>query len=504
MSNSSKLDEVVKNLEQDINLNRIKKVMICACRGKWENNQNNLKDYQTKNLVQELYWKTQTLENLYKILDRILSKINKKSEYTLIINTILNQVAQLYLESPSNLSGVSVSQNNTSASLPKTPQVPQRNQPERSILFDVRWRIMQYTNPLRVKVLLFSSLEQEFDLTNPDWSQLKLHSLENLLLQLLRNFTNLSDLQAHLMKMANYLDHCDENIQTVDVIIESLKPIYAKNQEKTPSQFSEKINSTVTEVGTLSQISTQSQLNPAIKNSNFSLEKSAFNSSRSYSNLDSMLSEKLASTQSTLLSTSLQTEQLTNLNNQLESQVKRIVIRSVKKTIYPINQTWDELQNLLDLYFQNLKPEESSELKKQALQELINALTAKINELQSSLNQQETRQAQPSQTSQTSGISRPNILELAQQGNSKAIATLINQSLQSKGIHAQVKTHNGCLHVVLAAEQVPNPESLVALIHKKLVFLKIQSIQSLKIHGRQIGKTSIAWTQQFSYSQLKG
>ncbi|MEB3280533.1 MAG: hypothetical protein VKK42_16595 [Lyngbya sp.] len=507
MSNTSKLDEVVENLEKDVNLIRIKKVMICASQGKWENNQNNLNNFAVKDLVQELYWKTQTLENLYNILDRILAKINKKSEYTLIMNTILNQVGQLYLENQSQSSNPQGAEDvsHFSQSSPSQPlEETDLNLDLNAIstlpnFFEIRWKIMQYTNPLRVKVLLFSTLEREFNFNEQDWSQLKLHSLEDLLRQLLRNIPSFASLKANLMKMANYLENPDENIQAVEIILESLQAIYTKTQnpkhhnlsetlpkernaipQQTPQKLLNNTNLTLAP-----PTSTRTQLNPSL------------NPSENTSTLDSFINEKLSLTQSNLISTNLQTAELANLNSQLESQVDRIVKNSIKKTIYPINQTWDELQNLLELCFKNLKPEDRQELKREALQELINFIQLKVNELQDSLNQGENTELQ---SWQTADLYQQKIMELARQGNPKAIARLINQSLKHRGIHTQVKSQNGCLHVVLTAEHIPDSETTASFIHNKLIFLKIQSIQTLKIYGRKTGTKSPAWTQEYTYN----
>ncbi|EAW37188.1 hypothetical protein L8106_10947 [Lyngbya sp. PCC 8106] len=503
------MDEIIKILEKDVNLNRIKKVMICACRGKWENNQQSLNNFDIKDLVQELYWKTQTPDNLANILERILSKINKKSEYTLIVHRILELMGELYVENqlqPPKLNGSepliynSPPSSASSGSERTAPYSELNSLSTIPNLFEIRWRIMQYTNPLRVKILLFSTLEREFDFNTQDWSQLKLHSLDDLLRQLIRNFSSLAGLENHLIKMANYLENPDENIKTVELVIEALVPIYTKTPEKTTQKLPENFNQ---EKDSIDHKITSKRL----KNSNLiptdqanSQLNSPLNLSSDNTNLDSFISEKLSLTQSNLISTNLKTEELVNLNNQLESQITRIVNKSIKKTIYPINQTWDELQNLLDLCFKNLPPAERNDLKKHALQELLNVISLKVNELQESLDKLET----PEQQSwQTLDLSQQKMMGLARQGNAKAIATLINQSLKHRGINTQVKSQNRCLHVVLTAEPIPDSETTASFIHKKLIFLKIQSIQTIKIYGRKTGTKSIAWTQEYTYNQLK-
>ncbi len=495
MSSTSKLNEVVEQLEKDVNLNRIKKVMLCACRGQWENHQDRLTNIPTLNLVQELYWKTQTLENLYNILDRILSKLNKKSQYTLIINTIINQVGQLYLEEQDNQSLDSVPQNPSESTLTQNSEFSEArssNLPLNSIsplpnLYDVRWRIMQYSNPLRVKILLFSTLEKEFDFSHQEWSQLKLHSLDDLLRQLLRDFPKISDLKSHLAKMAKYLDNPDENDQIISILIEALNPVYKKLIEEKTNTTEEKLDVNTCYINDQkeNQISRveDSKLEPINLHTQSSLTSATF------------------LTETNLITTDLNTEGRENLNHKLESQVQTILNHSIRKTVYPINQTWDELQNLLDLCLKNKTSEERFELKKQTMQTLINTLEIKVNELKTDLNNLETTEIKLSQNQERS---QPKMMELARQGNSNAIATLINQSLKPRGIHTQVKSQGGCLHIVVAAENPPDSETTAAFIYQKLIFLKIQSIHRLKIYGRKTGDKSFAWTQEYTYNSLKG
>ena len=507
MSNLSKLDEVVEILERDVNLIRIKKVMICACQGKWENNPNTLKNFAVKDLVKELYWRTQSPENLYKILDRILSKINKKSDYTLIVNTILHQVGRLYVEKQSEgLNGQGVKDEPLFRQPPRFPAVEETELPPEfnaisspTNLFDIRWRIMQYTNPLRVKLLLFSTLEREFNFADGDWSQIKLQTLDDLLRQLLQTFPSFSDLKANLTKMANYLDNPDENLQAVTVISETLKEIYGQPGEQKSGAPLEAFNRRADSVHpeTVGQASHQSNLISTEQTAVYSPLNPQSNSSENTSVIDTFLNEKLSLTQSSLVSTNLQTEELENPNNQLESQVNQLINKHIKSAIYPLEETWDKLQNLLDFSCQNLTAEDCFDLKKQALQKFLNVIGFKVNELQQSLNNLETTQLQ---SWQSVDFSQQKIMELARKGNPKAIANLINQSLESRGIHTQVKSQNGCLHVVLTAEPIPDSKTTASFIHHKLIFLKIQSIQTVKIYGRQKGKKSIAWTQEYTYN----
>lgn len=93
-------------------------------------------------------------------------------------------------------------------------------------------------------------------------------------------------------------------------------------------------------------------------------------------------------------------------------------------------------------------------------------------------------------------MTQPNLLKLAKQGNPKAIAALINRSLQPKGITGKVyREENGCLRVILESSQVP-PKSLVRIIRKGLISLEIESIQRVNIYGRQLAQEIPDWHEE--------
>jgi uncharacterized protein len=97
-------------------------------------------------------------------------------------------------------------------------------------------------------------------------------------------------------------------------------------------------------------------------------------------------------------------------------------------------------------------------------------------------------------------MAQQNILALAKQGNPKAIAALINRSLNSQGITAKVERTEGCLHVLLESERLPNQKALIPFIRKGLMGLGVQSINVVKIYGRQAGTDSPQWKQTIELS----
>lgn len=89
-----------------------------------------------------------------------------------------------------------------------------------------------------------------------------------------------------------------------------------------------------------------------------------------------------------------------------------------------------------------------------------------------------------------------NLLELAKLGDPQAIETLMNQSLQSRGMRATVDRQGDWLEVILEAERIPNRQALTAFVQKGISNLGIQSIQSIRILGQQVGASNPAWMQE--------
>jgi hypothetical protein len=90
-------------------------------------------------------------------------------------------------------------------------------------------------------------------------------------------------------------------------------------------------------------------------------------------------------------------------------------------------------------------------------------------------------------------MTQPNILELAKEGNTQAIASTINYLLQHKYITAKVALKDVCLHVILESAQIPEKEVSVEFIRKLMINLQVKSIKSVKIYGKESGDKSVAW-----------
>jgi hypothetical protein len=94
-------------------------------------------------------------------------------------------------------------------------------------------------------------------------------------------------------------------------------------------------------------------------------------------------------------------------------------------------------------------------------------------------------------------MTQENLRQLAKQGNPKALATIINQSLKPKSITAKVGLKDDCLQVLLESAEIPNQQAMVSFIRNGLTRLEVESIRTVKVYGRQLGEESPAWNQSF-------
>ena len=92
-----------------------------------------------------------------------------------------------------------------------------------------------------------------------------------------------------------------------------------------------------------------------------------------------------------------------------------------------------------------------------------------------------------------------NMLQQARQGNPEAIAALMNQHLQDRGITAQVTQQGDSLHVVLESAQTLAQPDLVNYVKKGVSGLSLSSVQALEISGRQTGHSSPDWTETVTF-----
>ena len=86
-----------------------------------------------------------------------------------------------------------------------------------------------------------------------------------------------------------------------------------------------------------------------------------------------------------------------------------------------------------------------------------------------------------------------NPIQLAKDGDCKAIDFLINRHLKNQGIWVRSVLQNGFLRIVCCAETVPDPEKLVPFIANGITRLGLQSAVALEIYGKCNADSDFSW-----------
>ena len=552
------LDEVVRELEQDVNLSRIKKIIFFACKECWENDPAQLASADMRNLIEELCTKYSRLEDIEEVLNSIVAKVNKKTEYALVTDQIICQLSRLYeyqdftkLETNiSNFGGYEppAFDDQFSSELP----AGEANERDAGNLFDVRQKILQQTNPLRAKILIFSTLYHQFTFSDRDWLLLKTQELDNLLRQLFNVCGSVAELESQLYQTSENLDNTDECDQAASVIIKAMNPCYAKLQQEERDRAEDSasedydqthLNNSVYEemeqvdkrhdyfdAGDITQI-----IQAAPSHYHYDPQKSYLvpdtaeniqfrepETSTNNSDFRQELVKTLPVSETPIVTGNFQPTEPATINISdsikrklgLEEEIKGLVSQSANTATAQIEKIFSELEAALNGKFSTESSEERLYWKYKSLRDYVGKVHGFTEKLIEILSEVESKESSPSPSETQKNIpenlsetqpeqnsspkpTQSQLVEMAKQGKPKAIALLINQLLQPKGITSTAGFKDGWLHIILESAEVPNQEATATYIHKKLCTLKSEYLTKVKIHGRQLGNKTVAWTQEF-------
>lgn len=560
MKSLSILDEVVRTLEEDVNIARIKRIIFFACKEYWENDAEQLANVDLGNSIEELCRKYSRLEDIENVLNSIVSKVNKKAEYTLVADQIICQLSRLYeyqdftkLETNiSNFGGQEspAFQDEFQAELPVVPEITR----DPGNLFDVRQKVLQQTNPLRAKILIFSLLYHEFTFSDRDWLLLKTQELDNLLRQLFNVCLTLAELETQLYRTAGNLDNKDESDRAASAIIQAMAPCYAKPQIEPRDRVSVPVKEDydqthlsnnvyedrVTDIpkdyfeaGDITRMTQAAPIQYHYDPRENNLVADAFavslpneraigNSNSSTLDFKHELAETLLVVEMPPATPSYEPEvppihlNISNSIEQklsLEEEIKELVNQSAHSASEQIKKILTDLEASLNEQFSTESEEQRLYWKYKALRNYVGKIqgfTGKLTKILGELESKESGRstakhqanvsgnaAQTQQKNERDRSRQQKLVEMAKQGNPKAIALLIDRVLHPKGISATAGFKDGWLHVILESDRPPNQQDTATYIYKKLCTLKAQFVNKVKIHGRQAGHKTLAWTQEF-------
>lgn len=590
MNALSHLDRVTAELEGSVNINRMKKLLYFVVYGKWEVSETKLTDVELKDLVREVIGLNYNLEQLEGLLKDICSKINKQVEYLAISGEIIQKIAPLYLEPSEIIASAGNSSNGSNgdssidnllvshqeaALLTRLYDLDAKKQVQND-LFEVRLKLVQRTNPLRVKILIFSAIDRLFTFSESDWSALKKHRLDELLEKLLRKCPSKKDLENQLYQTAKKFENKNENIQVASAIVKYLGLLYEKNTpqvlhhqvsaeitEKVTTHFSDQPVKDESDFSNLISFHSQAE-EEAIANSNngsiptqspidswssgdevASVEYHQYpgqvyagedeitipelhTSASEHFSAGSELVEKQYGDElinspapySLMIASKINSRITASLKRHLvlEDEINHLVIMQVNRLAEEMENGLSELEEMLDDRLQNQEVFQASSLKYDSMKQMMVQIQAKTSKYLDLLNQMEQAELQelkalsnhssPGQNSarsaapaeaETDDDPEAKVLQLAKEGNAKAIAALMNQTLKGRGIHTLATIKNECLHIVLESEQELNQKASINVVRKNLVPLEITSITKVKVHWRKTGSKSPVWSHEFTY-----
>ncbi len=93
------------------------------------------------------------------------------------------------------------------------------------------------------------------------------------------------------------------------------------------------------------------------------------------------------------------------------------------------------------------------------------------------------------------------LVELAREGNPKAIAALLNHNLQKYNITAKVDIKEDQLKVLFESDQVPAQERMYAFMQKGINNLKPKAITIVNLYGKAFDQGFYEWEQVFLINQ---
>lgn len=232
-------DQIARELEYDENIVRIKKLVVYVCTHDWQNDPDILNGFNFSNLIQELYKLNPTLERLRFNLGEVIKTITKQAEYIQVASTITEKLQRLYPNeqwpeppAPKVQHTVPTPEESpyqtTDLKQEAKPIATQKQLINLLNLFDLRLDLIKYVNPLKVKMLLFSTLNKIDNFKDEDLAAIKTVELDDLLRNLLYTYKDSAELESHLNNALLSFDGADQFGQVADVVVRATQPVYAR------------------------------------------------------------------------------------------------------------------------------------------------------------------------------------------------------------------------------------------------------------------------------------
>jgi serine/threonine protein kinase len=248
-------DWVADEINADSQQVRLKKLLFYTCQDIWESDIQQLNSVNWAGLLRELVSFMPTFPQLMALLQESVQRVSKPAEYLPIGNLLLSKLQHLYPDgfdaiapSPSpnqqqlldnKLLNNQANKSSSRSAIPeksKTPFDPKIA----SDLFDLRMELMRFTNSMRAKILLFSTLYYPFNPDRDNWQDLRSHGLDELLRRLFYVYPSFAEADNAIWQMSRSLSEPSAYEQSANYILQAIKTLYDQLESRSMSHPTER------------------------------------------------------------------------------------------------------------------------------------------------------------------------------------------------------------------------------------------------------------------------
>ena len=223
---------VAHDIDTDAQQMRLKKLLFYTYQDVWESDLRQLNSVDWASLLRELVSFMPTFSQLIALVQEAVQRVSKPLEYIAIGNLLLTKLERLYTDVsyPHNFEAIAplvVPLVNRSANQPVQVDIKIPFDPKiANDLFDLRLELMRFTNSLRAKILLFSTLYYPFDPDRDNWHDLRTHRLDGLLRQLFYAYPSFDKVENTIWQIARSLNEPSAYEQSANYILQVIKTLY--------------------------------------------------------------------------------------------------------------------------------------------------------------------------------------------------------------------------------------------------------------------------------------
>ena len=231
---------VAHDVDTDAQQMRLKKLLFYTYQDVWESDLRQLNSVDWASLLRELVSFMPTFSQLIALVQEAVQRVSKPVEYIAIGNLLLTKLERIYTDVsyPHNFEAIAPSV--VPSVIPSVVPLVNRaaNYPVQvdlkipfdskiaNDLFDLRLELMRFTNSLRAKILLFSTLYYPFDPDRDNWHDLRTHGLDGLLRQLFYAYPSFDKAEKAIWQIARSLNEPSAYEQPANYILQVIKILY--------------------------------------------------------------------------------------------------------------------------------------------------------------------------------------------------------------------------------------------------------------------------------------